>query len=219
MSHFCRLVWLFALASMAGFLLESGESLFSLGYVQNRQGMLYGPFTPVYGAGAVVLALLWPAFKGLPHTFSFVCAALVGAMVEYLWSWGQEALFGVLFWDYRHFRFHLEGRINLPFTLLWGALGLAFWGWFYPRFRSFWTTLSPLGTAVVGLALALLLAGDGMWSAAALARQDQRQADLPALSPLTSYLDEVWSDEALATRFPTMRIIEKGQTDRLRLPF
>ena len=90
MSRFWRLVWLFALASMAGFLLESGESLFSLGYVQNRQGLLYGPFTPVYGAGAVVLALLWPALKDKPRPAAFLCAALVGAGVEYLWSWGQE---------------------------------------------------------------------------------------------------------------------------------
>jgi len=213
MSRFWRLVWLFALASMAGFLLESGESLFSLGYVQNRQGLLYGPFTPVYGAGAVVLALLWPALKDKPRPAAFLCAALVGAGVEYLWSWGQEALFGVLFWDYRHFRFHLDGRVNLPFTLFWGALGLAFWVWFYPWFRSVWSALPSSGTAIVGLSLVLLLTGDGMWSAAALARQDQRQANLPAFSPLTAYLDEVWSDEALAARFPTMRIIEKGQTD------
>lgn len=213
MSRFWRLVWLFALASMAGFLLESGESLFSLGYVQNRQGLLYGPFTPVYGAGVVVLALLWPALRGKPRPVAFVCATLVGSGVEYLWSWGQEALFGVLFWDYRHFRFHLDGRINLPFTLFWGVLGLAFWVWFYPRFRSFWSGLPPSSAALVGLALTLLLLGDGMWSAAALVRQDQRQSDLPAFSPLTAYLDEVWSDEALAARFPTMRIVEKGQTD------
>lgn len=213
MSRFWRLVWLFTLASMAGFLLESGESLFSLGYVQNRQGLLYGPFTPVYGAGAVVLALLWPVLKDKPRPVAFACAALVGAGVEYLWSWTQELLFGVTFWDYHHFRFHLDGRINLPFTLFWGALGLAFWVWFYPRFRSFWARLPRSGTAIVGLALALLLVGDGMWSAAALVRQSQRQADLPAFSPLTAYLDEVWSDEVLADRFPSMRIVEKRQTD------
>lgn len=212
MSHFWRLVWLFTLASMAGFLLESGESLLSLGYVQNRQGLLYGPFTPVYGAGAVALALLWPLLRDKGRPLAFLCAALVGAGVEYLWSWGQEALFGVLFWDYHHFRFHLDGRVNLPFTLLWGLLGLSFWVWFYPRFRSFWSGLPPSGTAVVGLVLTLLLVGDGLWSAAALVRQGQRQADLPAFSPLTAYLDHVWPDEALASRFPTMRIIAKRQT-------
>ncbi len=213
MSRFWRLVWLFALASMAGFLLESAESLLSLGYVQNRQGMLYGPFTPVYGAGAVTLALLWPLLRDKSRPVAFAAAALVGMAVEYLWSWGQELLFGVVFWDYHHFRFHLDGRINLPFALFWGALGLAFWTWFYPRFRDFWTTLPPGGTALVGLVLAMFLIGDGMWSAAVLVRQDQRQDHLPAFSPLTTYLDRTWSDEALAAHFPSMKIVQKEQAE------
>lgn len=211
MSRFWRLAWLFALASMAGFLLESGESLLSLGYVQNRQGMLYGPFTPVYGAGAVTLALLWPLLRDKSRPVAFAAAALVGTAVEYLWSLAQEALFGVVFWDYHHFRFHLDGRVNLPFALLWGLLGLAFWTWFWPGFHSFWQALPRSGAALVGLALALLLTGDAMWSAAALVRRSQRQQAVPAFSPLTAYLDEAWSDEALAARFPSMKIVQKEQ--------
>ena len=211
MSRFWRLVWLFALASMAGFLLESGESLWSLGYVQNRQGLLYGPFTPVYGAGAVVLAMLWPLLKNKGPLTAFLAAALAGTAVEYLWSWGQELLFGVVFWDYHHFRFHLDGRVNLPFALLWGLLGLAFWTWFWPGFHDRWERLPRGGTTIVGLALTLLLLGDGMWSAAALVRQAQRQSDTPAFSSLTAYLDQAWPDEALAAHFPAMKIVKKVQ--------
>ncbi len=212
MSRFFRLIWLFVLASMAGFLLESGESLWSLGYLQNRQGLLYGPFAPVYGAGAVVLALLWPVVKSLRHWAAFAVAALAGTVVEYLWSWGQEVFFHTAFWDYRHFRFHLDGRVNLVFSLLWGLLGMGFWLWIWPIFQAHWPQKRP-GLALAGAALTLLLAGDCLLSAAALSRQAQRQQAVAALSPFQLYLDKTWPDETLAECFPTMRLIEKGQTD------
>ena len=206
-----KLVWLFTLASMAGFLLESGESLLSLGYVQNRQGLLYGPFAPVYGAGAVALALLWPLVRDCSPIGAFFLAAATAAGVEYLWSVCQERWFGVSFWDYSHFRFHLNGRINLTFTLLWGLLGLLFWYGIWPHLRRIRPT-SPRSVSLIGLLLALFFAGNSLWSAAALTRQAQRQQGIAAFSPLTSYLDAVWPDQALQEQFPTMRQIQKEQT-------
>ena len=211
MARIWNLVWLFTFASMAGFLLESGESLLSLGYVQNRQGLLYGPFAPVYGAGAVALALLWPLVRGRSPVWAFLLAAIAGAGVEYLWSVCQERWFGVSFWDYSHFRFHLNGRINLPFTLLWGLLGLLFWYGIWPRLQRLHLTTSR-SVSLMGLLLALFFAGNSLWSAAALTRQAQRYQGIAAFSPLTSYLDAVWPDEALQKQFPTMRQIQKEQT-------
>ena len=205
MKGLCRLVWLFVLASMAGFLLESGESLLRLGYVENRQGLLYGPFTPVYGAGAVCLALTWPWVRGKSPAVQFALAVLLGSGVEFVWSILQERLFGVVFWDYHHFRFHLDGRVNLLFSLFWGLLGLAFWRWFYPKFLRCWSR-PRFGSGLAALALALLLTGDGLWSSAVFVRQAQRQRGVPALSALTVYLDDRWPDAALAARFPAMRL-------------
>lgn len=206
-----NMVWLFTFASMAGFLLESGESLLSLGYVQNRQGLLYGPFAPVYGAGAVALALLWPLVKDRSLAWAFLLAAVAGAGVEYLWAACQERWFGVSFWDYSHFRFHLNGRVNLPFTLLWGLLGLFFWYKIWPQLRQLPLT-SSRSVSLIGLLLALFFVGNSLWSAAALTRQAQRQQGIAAFSPLTVYLDTVWSDQALQEQFPTMRQVQKEQT-------
>lgn len=212
MSRFWNLVWLFTLASMAGFLLESGESLLSLGYVQNRQGLLYGPFAPVYGMGAVVFALLQPYVKNTSRLLAFLLAALTGAGVEYLWSFCQERWFGVVFWDYSHFRFHVDGRINLPFTLFWGLLGLAFWFWVCPRLQSLQNHPHSAPLRLTGLVLTLFFAGNSLWSSAALTRQAQRKQDIAAFSPLTAYLDAAWSDEALQNQFPTMQQVQKEQT-------
>ena len=202
-----RLLWLFTLTSLAGFLLESGESLWSLGYVQNRQGVLFGPFAPVYGVGAVTLALAYPAARRLSPLPAFLLAMLLGTLVEFLWSWGQERLFGVVFWDYHHFRFHIQGRVNLVFSLFWGCLGLLFWRQLWPRFLRLFPLPPQSASALTALVLILLFSVNGLLSTAALLRQAQRRAQLPALSPVQLYLDRVWPDETLKTIFPTMRRI------------
>lgn len=205
MHRIWRLIWLFAFASMFGFLLESLESLLSTGYVQNRQGMLFGPFTPVYGGGAVILALLWPWAKGLSRPAAFLVAVLAGTVVEYVWSAAQERLFGVIFWNYSHLPFQLHGRIDLIFSLFWGVLGFVFWRWVWPWWRKLYDLLPKNRAAWMGLALAMLTAVDILWSSAALIRYDQRQNAVAATSPLALYLDQVWSDEALSAHFPTMQ--------------
>lgn len=127
MHRIWRFIWLFIFASMFGFLLETLESFVSTGQVQNRQGLLFGPFTPVYGGGAVVFALLYPPFRRVRFCLQFAAAAAAGAAVEYLWSLMQERLFGVVFWNYDHLPFQLHGRVNLLFSLFWGILGTLFW--------------------------------------------------------------------------------------------
>lgn len=201
-------VWLFALAAMAGFLMESAESWWSLGYVQNRQGMLFGPFTPVYGAGALAFALCWPALKRRPWYQVFLTTALLGAGLEYLWSWGQEKLFGAVWWNYEHLPLHLGGRTSLMFALCWGGLGVLFLKGIYPVLRRGWITAPRRGRALVAVTLLVLLAGDALWSSAVFYRQAQRRQEVPALSPVALFLDEHYSDQELKSRFPSMRLVE-----------
>lgn len=191
---------------MAGFLMESLESLFSLGYVQNRQGLLYGPFTPVYGAGALALILFHPILKKLPWPAVFAAAALIGSGVEYLYSWAQEMLFGTLFWDYRHLPFQLSGRVSLLFALCWGALGVALLRWIYPPLCAFLASLPRRGRGLVTWVLILLFLGDITVSSLAFARQKQRQLAVEASSPAEVFLDTAYPDDWMKERFPGMKL-------------
>jgi uncharacterized membrane protein len=195
---------------MAGFLLESLESLFSLGYVQNRQGLVYGPFTPVYGVGALVLALCWPRLKKKNWLIIFAAAALVSAALEYLWSWGLELLSGAVFWDYSRLPFNLDGRVNLLFALFWGALGLAFLRWLYKPFCRFVAELPRRGRGLVTWTLAVLLLGDIALSAGAFSRQKARQDAVAASSPVELFLDRTYPDEWLEEQFPCMLLRRDG---------
>lgn len=201
---FHRAVWLFTLGCMAGFLMESLESLFSLGYVQNRQGLLYGPFTPVYGVGVVALALCWPRLKKAPWPLIFIASALIGAGLEYLWSWGLELLSGAVFWDYSRLPFNLGGRVSLLFSLIWGMLGLVFLRWLYRPFCRFMDVLPRQGRSLVTWALAILLLGDIALSVGAFSRQKARQSAVAASSPVELFLDKAYPDDWLRQQFPCM---------------
>lgn len=56
--NFYKLVWVFAISCIIGFVLETLFCLVTKGYIESRQGMLYGPFNQVYGFGAVLMVLL-----------------------------------------------------------------------------------------------------------------------------------------------------------------
>ena len=204
-----RGVWLFAVGAMAGFLLESLESAVSLGYVQNRQGMLYGPFSPIYGVGAVLFALAAPLLRGRPRWAMFLVTAALATGAEYLCALAQERAFGVRFWDYSHLGLSLSGRVTLLFTLWWGALGVAFIRWVWPAFEGLIDGLRRPGKRLLTAALLALFLFDAGLSAAALTRQEQRRHDLPAATAFGAFLDERYPDQRLEEMFPTMRELEQ----------
>lgn len=201
-----RAVWIFTAACIVGFLMESLESQISLGYVQNRQGLLYGPFTPIYGTGALIFALCRPIVNKRRWPAAFLITMLSGTLLEFLWSYGQERLFGAVFWDYQHIPFQLDGRINLLFALCWGVLGVLFLRKIYLPFCRFIAKLPRLGRGLVTWVLIVLMTGDILLSSWAFFRQRERQNAVAADSRMQVFLDEVYPDERLKEQFPTMQI-------------
>lgn len=210
-----RGVWLFAVGAMAGFLLESLDSALRLGYVQNRQGMLYGPFSPIYGVGALLFALAAPLLKNRPVPVLFLAAAFLGTAAEYGCALVQERAFGVRFWDYSGMGIDLHGRVNLILTLCWGTVGVYFLLWVWPAFVRFLDGQRRSGLRLVTAALLVFFLLDGGLSAAALARQEQRRQDLPAATAFGVFLDERYPDGRLEKTFPTMRVWEGEQEDEI----
>ena len=43
------LFWLFVIGSIVGYIYEMIVVLVQKGYFESRQGLIYGPFTPIYG--------------------------------------------------------------------------------------------------------------------------------------------------------------------------
>ena len=90
--NFYKVALICIAGSFAGVVVEILWCLFRNGYIESRSGLVYGPFNPVYGIGAVVMTLALYRYRNRSSSISFFGGAVVGSVIEYLLSWGQETL-------------------------------------------------------------------------------------------------------------------------------
>ena len=55
--------WIFIIGSILGYIFEMIVVLFQKGYFESRQGLIYGPFTPVYGIGGIAYYITFKLIK------------------------------------------------------------------------------------------------------------------------------------------------------------
>lgn len=200
----CRLFWLFFLAAFLGDLIEVVFCRFTMGRFMNRSSVLYGPFSLVWGVGAVMLTLALRRLNGRPNTWVFAAGTVLGGGYEYLCSWLQEVLFGASFWDYSHLPLNLNGRVNLVYCLFWGAAAV-FWLRAIAPLFCWWISLIPRKLIKpLTIAAALLMAVNITLSGLALVRQSARQSGVPAANAVELFLDRHYPDQRLEQVYPTL---------------
>ncbi len=89
--------------------------------VVNR-GFLIGPICPIYGFGALLMTLAAGCGENILEVF--LLSFLAGAILEYSTSYVMEKLFRVRWWDYRHEKFNINGRICLKYLICFGIGGV-----------------------------------------------------------------------------------------------
>lgn len=198
------LFWTFLAAGFLGERIEVAYVWSATGIVMSRSSLLYGPFSLVWGLGAVLVTwCLWP-FRHRGPWVLLLAGGVLGGGFEYVASAVGEAMFHKLFWDYSHMPFHLAGRTNLLFALLWG-LGAALWvlrG--FPALTRLTGRLPPRASRVLLRGIALVLAADTLLSAAAMLRMEERQAGRPADGPVAQVMDQWYPDTVLHRRFQNL---------------
>lgn len=89
-------------------------------------GFLAGPFLPIYGFFTAMVIRSSGQLSLLAWEWQFVWLVCLSTVLEYLAGWFFERFFHLQLWDYHTTPFNLQGRIALPYSLLWGFLGLVF---------------------------------------------------------------------------------------------
>lgn len=111
--------------SAVGWLFESTYCSLGERKLINR-GFLTGPMCPIYGTGALVMAiLLYNPFRDKPLLVFFL-GMLFCDIVEYITSFLMEKLFNARWWDYKNELFNIKGRICFKHTLYWGIAATFF---------------------------------------------------------------------------------------------
>lgn len=203
-----RVFWLFLMASFLGDMIEVAFWLVTRGELVSRSSLVYGPFSLVWGLGAVLLTLVFYRLQDQGNVQIFLLGTALGGVYEYICSWFQEWAFGVCFWDYSHLPFNLNGRINLVFCLFWGAVAVLWVRMIYPGLCRLIAAIPRRAGKRLAVVMAVFLAVSTVLSAAALYRMDQRRDGVPAGSAISQYLDEHFPDSRLQARYPYMGILD-----------
>lgn len=119
-----QIFWYFVLFSILGLIIETVYGYATMGVAESRKGLIWGPFCPVYGVGATLLILILNNVEQKKYWKLFVYGILIGAVVEYLLSYGLEAFYGIRFWDYSYTGKDINGRICTLYSVFWGVLAI-----------------------------------------------------------------------------------------------
>lgn len=119
----------FFVYSIIGFLFEHLVCL--IGGQKGQSGILYGPWTPVYGIGIIILIVIanfifknLHASKFLQTFVIFLTVIVLLTCIEYIGGILIEKFFKTSLWDYSNMKFHLGKYIALEISLLWGVLSI-----------------------------------------------------------------------------------------------
>ncbi|MFA6185411.1 MAG: putative ABC transporter permease [Candidatus Shapirobacteria bacterium] len=137
---FLNIFYFFVLYSFLGWIAET--TFVSINRKQFvNMGFLDGPFSPIYGSGALAVILFIFPFH---HNFFifFIMSTVIASIIEYITSLFFEKGFNIVWWDYSDKPFNLNGRICLQYSFYWGILSALVLTFVHPHIVPFVNLLS-----------------------------------------------------------------------------
>ncbi len=202
LNNYIELFWIFLYGSFAGFLYENILTILK-GQWSLRQGLVYGPLIPVYGVGMIVFYLVARKLNITKQTNKkylfavFLSASFLGGLVEYIFSFLQEKIWGTISWNYADLMFNINGRTSLFIAFIWGFAFIIFSLYLLPMLRKHKELLSKKTMMILTCILSVMLFFDCSISFAATYRQKERKENLEPSNKIEVYLDEHYPDEYL----------------------
>ncbi len=217
--NFYKLFWIFFIGSFIGVVVEVIFCLIVDHRYESRSGLIYGPFNPVYGFGAVVITMALYWLRNKRDIWVFICGGLLGAAFEYVCSWYQETFLGTVSWDYSDSFMNINGRTNLMYALFWGLLSIAWLKFIYPFMSKLIEKIpNKIGKGRTWV-LVIFMALNCLISAAAVNRMSARHEGVPARSSFDVFLDKTYPDEFLTKIYTHMAYSDgTGTEEKLEQP-
>ncbi len=207
---FYKLALIFVLGGLLGDLVETVYCRFSLGYWMSRSSMVYGPFSIIWGAFAVLLTAFLYRHRDKSDRYIFVYGTVVGGLYEYICSVITELMFGATFWNYKNLPFNLGGRINLLFCFFWGIASVIWLKILFPRVSDLIEKIPIKTGKIVTWILMAFLSVDMAISAAAFSRYSHRVQGTAEPTVIGEFLDQHFDDARMKKIYPKSKIIKKS---------
>ena len=206
---FYKLACLFFIGAFLGDIIETIFCRLTAGVWMSRSSVVYGPFSIVWGFGAVLLTAILYRYRDRSDSFVFLFGTVLGGAYEYICSVLSELVFGTVFWDYSHLPFNLGGRINLLYCFFWGIAAVVWLKLCYPRLSKLIEKI-PMGVGkILTWVLIVFMAINMLISALALGRYTQRNTTPdPEPTALGQLLDQRFPDERMERIYPNAIIVK-----------
>lgn len=222
--NFFNLFWVFTVCSVIGLILEIIWHMVVVdpGVYQDRAGLLFGPFSPIYGVGAVLMTAALNRFYDRHFIIIFLVSAVIGGAFEFAVSWFMQTAFGAIAWDYSHATLFglmpdpvavlCQGRTSTMFAGIWGLLGLAWIKLLLPRLLGV-INLIPwkLRYSLTTVCAALMLV-NAVMTLHALDCWFERVSGIQPTSPVEEFYADHFDNAYMEHRFQSMTINPKDSS-------
>ncbi|MDR1359134.1 MAG: putative ABC transporter permease [Coriobacteriales bacterium] len=203
---FFNIFWIFVLCSIIGVVIETIYYAVVVGGYEDRAGLLYGPFSPIYGFGAVLMTIALNRLYKKPLIVIFLLSALIGGSFEYVVSWFLQFAFGITAWDYSGTFLSIDGRTNGIYMFFWGVLGCVWIKFTLPYILKFVNLIPWNWRYSLTTICAVLMIANGVLTLGAYDSWYKRKAGEQASNALEEFCDVHYDDTFMQDRFQTMTI-------------
>lgn len=192
-----KVFWVFIIGSVIGYVLEMIVGLVQNCHFVSRQGLLIGPFIQVYGLGLVTYYLVISKIKDKNNVKIFILSMILGGVIEYLFSFFQEKLFGTISWDYSNLPFNINGRTSLLHCLYWGTGGVLFVKFILPYIDGLDNLYKYKAYKIITSFLIVFICFDIIISGLAGIRCLERRRNMEAKNDIDVFFDVYYPDSKL----------------------
>lgn len=214
-----QMVIIFVICSILGLILEEIWILVTAGFRESRAGLVWGPFSPLYGVGGVLFTYI--SYQLRRHHATnwqiFIAGALVGGLLEQVTGMAMELLFQAQSWSYAQLPDHITEYVAWRFLFMWGCLGLAWTRLVMPELLYRIGVYHSTRQYVFVVLLTVYLVADVTMTFACFERKAQRDAGIPATNPFAEWVDEHYDDKFISERFQNLVVGENYDEARARI--
>lgn len=203
---FYQYLIIFLVASVLGLILETIWMFVAYGVLESRVGLVWGPFSPLYGCGAVLLTVVLWRLRDQPTWMIFLISAGLGGILEQLAGWSMETVMHAWSWSYLHFPDHITQWVAWRFLIVWGLLGVAWCKVIMPELLYRIGEPTSRRQAVVVSFLTAFIALDTAMTVACFWRAGKREEGVPPQNVFEEYVDRHFGDEFIKGKFENLRM-------------
>lgn len=200
-----KVIWLFLIGCILGYIFETVFFVLKYGHYINKQGLIIGPFKPIYGSAVIIISFIFSNLKNDKKWHIFIVGVLAGTIFEYLCSWLLEVMWGFYIWDYSSYNWNINGSIYLPYCLIWGVISVLWYCYCYPIFNKIYEKLENTRFKIISWVVGIFLIIDLILTGCVYLRK--KYSDLN--NQFFSIVDKLFPEKEVNSKFPKVRKIKK----------